>query len=59
MEAGKVGTYVVEKKINTPDSMEITLPFLPDVVPTVDDILGKVPRLRYTDHDVRDMTKFL
>jgi hypothetical protein len=38
--------------------MEITLPFLPDAVPTVDDMLGKVPRLRYADHDVCDMAKF-
>jgi hypothetical protein len=49
---------LVGKKRKTPNSMEITLPFLPDAVPTVDDMLGKVPKLRYADHDVRDMIKF-
>jgi hypothetical protein len=39
--------------------MEITLPFHPYVVPTIDDMMGKVPKLRYADHDVHDMTKFL
>jgi hypothetical protein len=48
----------VGKKRKTPDSMEITLPFLPDAVPTIDDMLGKVPKLRYVDHDMCDMTKF-
>jgi hypothetical protein len=38
--------------------MKITLPFLPDTVITVDDMMGKVPKLRCDDHDVRDMTKF-
>jgi hypothetical protein len=38
--------------------MDITLPYLPDAVVTVDDMLGKVPKLRYSDHDVRDVTKF-
>jgi hypothetical protein len=38
--------------------MEITLPFIPDVVPTVNDMLGKVPKLRYAYHDVHDMAKF-
>jgi hypothetical protein len=27
-------------------------------VVTVDDMLGKVPKLRYSDHDVCDKTKF-
>jgi hypothetical protein len=57
-EAAEAGTSVAGKKRKTPDSMEITLPFLPDVVPTVDDMLGKVPKLRYVDHDMRDMAKF-
>jgi hypothetical protein len=39
--------------------MEITLPFLPNAVINVDDMLGKVPKLKYTDHDVHDATKFL
>jgi hypothetical protein len=38
--------------------MDITLPYLPDAVITVDDMLGKVPKLRYADHDVRDVAKF-
>jgi hypothetical protein len=38
--------------------MEIQLPYLPDAVITIDDILGKVPNLRCTDHDVRDAAKF-
>jgi hypothetical protein len=46
------------QKRKTTDRMEITLPFLLDVVPTVDDMLGKVPKLRYTDHDMCDMTNF-
>jgi hypothetical protein len=48
----------VGQKRKTPDSMEITLPFLPDAVITVDDMLGKVPKMRYVDHDVCDVTKF-
>jgi hypothetical protein len=38
--------------------MDVTLPYLPDAVIIVDDMLGKVPKLRYTDHDVRDVAKF-
>jgi len=38
--------------------MEIRLPYLPNTVVTVDDMLGKVPKLRYSDHDVHDATKF-
>jgi hypothetical protein len=57
-DATEAGTSVAGKKRKTSDSMEITLPFLPDTVPTVDDMLGKVPKLRYTDHDVHDTTKF-
>jgi hypothetical protein len=39
--------------------MNITLPYLPDAVVTVDDMLRKVPKIRYSDHDVRDATEFL
>jgi hypothetical protein len=39
--------------------MDITLPYLPYAVVTVYDILGKVPKLRYVDHDVHDAAKFL
>jgi hypothetical protein len=38
--------------------MDITLPYLPTVVVTVNDMLGKVPKLRYADYDVRDAAKF-
>jgi hypothetical protein len=38
--------------------MEITLPFLLDTVITTNDILGKVPKMRYVDHDMHDATKF-
>jgi hypothetical protein len=57
-EATEAGTSVAGQKRKTPDSMEITLPFLPDIVITVDDMLGKVPKMRYVDHDMRDATKF-
>jgi hypothetical protein len=39
--------------------MEITLPYLPHAVLIVDDMMGKVPKLRYVDHDVRSAAKFL
>jgi hypothetical protein len=48
----------VGKKRKTLDIMEITLPFLPDVVPTLNDMLAKVPKLRYVDHDMHDTIKF-
>jgi hypothetical protein len=48
-EAAEEGTSVVGKKRKNPNSMEITLPFLPNVVPTFDDMLRKVPKLRYVD----------
>jgi hypothetical protein len=38
--------------------MNITLPYLLDAIVTVDDMLGKVPKLRYSDHDVCDAAKF-
>jgi hypothetical protein len=38
--------------------MDITLPYLPDIMVTVDDMLGEVPKLSYSDHDVCDETKF-
>jgi hypothetical protein len=43
-----------DRKERHQDAMEITLPYLPDAVIVVDDMLGKVPKLRYVDHDVRD-----
>ena len=57
-EEAEVGTSVAGKKRKTLDSMEITLPFLPDAVPIRDDMLGKVPKLSYANHDVHNMTKF-
>jgi len=38
--------------------MDITLPYLPDEVIIVDDMLGKVPKHRYTNHVVCDAEKF-
>jgi hypothetical protein len=49
---------VVGKKIKVWDAMDITLPYLPHAVVTVDDMLGKVPKLRYSYHDVCDAAKF-
>ena len=40
------------------DATNITLPYLQDAVVTVDDMLGKVPKLRYSYNYVRDATKF-
>jgi len=57
-EEAEVGTSVAGKKRKTLDSMEITLPFLPDIVPIVDDMLGKVPKLRYAENDMCDTSKF-
>jgi hypothetical protein len=39
------------------DVEKITLPYLPDVVVTLENMLGKVPKLRYLDHDVHSTTK--
>jgi hypothetical protein len=44
----------IGKKIKVQDAAKITLPYLPDAVVTVEDMLGKVPKLRYSDHDVCD-----
>jgi hypothetical protein len=48
----------VGKKRKTLDSMECNLPFLPDAIPTVNDMLGKVPKWRYEDHEMHDVNKF-
>jgi hypothetical protein len=47
------------QKRKAPSTVEITLPHLPDVVVVVEDMLGKVPKLKYVDQDVTDTTKFL
>jgi hypothetical protein len=39
--------------------MEITLLYLLDPTITMDGMLGKVPELRCTDHNMRNVTKFL
>jgi hypothetical protein len=57
-ETLEVGPSVVGKKRKVQDATNITLPYLLDVVVTVDDMLGKVPKLRYSNHNVRDATKF-
>jgi len=48
----------VGHKRNVHDTMDITLPHLPNAVITVDDMLGNVPKLRYADHDVCNVDKF-
>jgi hypothetical protein len=48
----------VVQKIKAPGEIEITLPYLPDVVVAVEDMLGKVLKLKYSYHDVIDTTKF-
>jgi hypothetical protein len=40
------------------DTTKITLPYISDVVVIVEDMLGKVLKLRYVDHDVKDAAKF-
>jgi hypothetical protein len=39
--------------------MDITLPYIPDALVIVDDMLGKLPKLRYSDDDVHDAVEFL
>jgi hypothetical protein len=46
------------QKRKAPSVVEITLPHLPDVVVVVEDMLGKVPKLKYADHDITDTKKF-
>jgi hypothetical protein len=52
------GHPTVRKKIKTHEAAEITLPHIPDAVVDVEDMLGKVLKLRYSNHEVRDMEKF-
>jgi hypothetical protein len=49
----------VGHKIKVQDAMDVTLPYLPDTIINVDDMLGKVSKLKYSDQDVCDVTKFL
>jgi hypothetical protein len=46
------------QKRKAPSTVEITLPHLPDVVVVVEDMLGKVLKLKYADHDITDTMKF-
>jgi hypothetical protein len=46
IETAEVGPFVVRKKIKVKDTTDITLPYLPDTVVTVDDMLRKLPKLR-------------
>jgi hypothetical protein len=46
------------QKRKAPSVVEITLPHLPNIVVTVEDMLGKVPKLKYADHEITDTTKF-
>jgi hypothetical protein len=41
------------------DVVHIKLPYLPDTMIIVDDMIGKLPKIRYVDHDVHYATKFL
>jgi hypothetical protein len=49
---------VIEQRINVQGAMDITLPYLPNTMVTMDDMLEKVLKLSYSDHDVCDATKF-
>jgi len=48
-------TSIVGHKRKAPYTMDATLSYLLDAVITMDDMMGKVPKLRYADHDVRDV----
>ena len=57
-ETIEVGPFAIGLKRKAQDAIDITLPYLPDAVVTVEGMLRKVPKLRYSDHDVCDVTKF-
>jgi hypothetical protein len=48
----------VGQKRKAPSIVEITLPHLPDIVVIVEDMLGKVLKIKYVDHDINDIVKF-
>jgi hypothetical protein len=54
----EAGTSTVGHKIKVHDAMDIIVPYLPDPVTSVDDMLRKVLKLIYADHDVHDVTMF-
>jgi hypothetical protein len=43
---------------HTQQQVELSVPHIPDSVIVVEDMLGFVPKLRYTDHDVTEVEKF-
>jgi len=49
---------VIRQKRKASDTTEITLPYKPDVIVTVEDMLRKVSKLRYVDHVVKYAAKF-
>jgi hypothetical protein len=59
VEVVEAGTSIVGKKRKILKRLYISLPFILDTVPTVEDMLGKVTKLSYADHDVCDTKKFL
>jgi hypothetical protein len=46
-DLAEVDTSIMGKKRKVQDAMDITLPYLPNTMIIVDDMLGKVPKLRY------------
>ena len=45
---------VAGQKMKAPGILEITLPYIPDVVVVVEDMLGNMLKLKYAYHDVID-----
>ena len=52
------GHPTVDQKRKTQVKNEITIPHILDFVVTKEEMLGKVPKLRYSYHDVRNTNKF-
>jgi hypothetical protein len=52
------GHPIIGQKIKVEDTIDITLPYILDVVVIVEDMLKKVPKLRYSDHDVQRWKSF-
>jgi len=46
------------QKRKVPSEVEITLTHLPDDIVAVEEILGKVLKIKYVDHDVANREKF-
>jgi hypothetical protein len=58
VEAVEASTYSIGQKRKAHDGMQITLPYLPDTIIVVDDMMGKVPKIRYANYNVCDATMF-